>query len=60
MTVVAILVVSDVHFTMVVHPQLADDNVVNRGGHFTPCVVVSRLRELQVCNACSDVKGIQY
>ena len=39
--VVTIVVVGDVHLTVIVHPQLANNNVVHRGRHLAPCVVVA-------------------
>ena len=55
MTVVAVVVVADVHLAVVVHPQLAHDDVVDRRRHFPPRVVVARLGELSVGDSCRNL-----
>ena len=47
-------VVHDVHVPVVVHPQLAHDDVVHRGRDLAPCVVVVGLGETQVSYACNN------
>ena len=51
MAAVAVLVVDDVHLAVVVHPQFAHNDIVHRGRHFTPRVVVARLREHHMCDS---------
>lgn len=41
MALVAVAVVADVHLPVVIHPQLAHDDVVDSGGHLSPGVVVT-------------------
>lgn len=41
MALVAVAVVADVHLPVVIHPQLAHDDVVDGGGHLSPGVVVT-------------------
>lgn len=45
---VAVAVVADVHLPVVIHPQLAHDDVVDGGGHLSPGVVVTWLLKHQV------------
>ena len=49
-TLVPVLVVHDLHLSVVVDPQSTHDDVVYRGCHLAPCVVVAWCREHQVGN----------
>ena len=51
-TLVAVLVVHDLHLSVVVHPQSTHDDVVYRRRHLAPRVVVARRGEHQVRNTC--------
>lgn len=41
MALVPVTVVADVHLSMVVHPQLSNDDVVDGSRYLSPCVVVT-------------------
>lgn len=45
---VPVAVVADVHLSMVVHPQLSHDDVVDGSRYLSPCVVVTWLLKHQV------------
>ena len=48
MTVVSSRVVLNVHFTVIVHPQTTNDDVIHCSRHFTPRVVIVWWRKQQV------------
>ena len=59
MTLVTVLVVDDLHLSVVVHPQSTDDDVVHRRRHLAPGVVVARRREHQVRDTCKRSSVMQ-
>lgn len=44
-TLVACVVVDDVHLAVVVNPQPTDDDIVDRRSHLAPCVMVAAVLE---------------
>jgi len=45
MAIIPSLMVLDVHFTMMVHPEFTHNDVMDGRGDFTPGVVITRLME---------------
>ena len=54
MTSVPVVMVYNVHLPVVVHPQFAHNDVVNRRRHFAPRVVISSFRKNKVGDSCQQ------
>ena len=54
MAVVTSVMIDDVHFSVVVNPQLANNDVVYCSGYFAPSVMITTFREYKVGDSWSS------
>ena len=45
MTFITSMVIDNVHFTVIIYPQLADYNVMYCRRYFSPCIMITSLRK---------------
>ena len=51
MTFITSMVIDNVHFTVIIYPQLADYNVMYCRRYFSPRIMITSLRKPAVCDA---------